>query len=554
MITGLPGLMMDYQLTLTPLMKRAKELYPNREIITRFGDSYHTHTYSDFYDRCGKLANALTKLGVEPGDRIGTFAWNSYRHQELYFGVPCMGAVVHTLNLRLPADQLTYIVNHAEDKIIFVDDSLLKLIEPLADQFESVEHFVVMCDGDLPETSLPNVLSYEALLDVESADYDWQDIDENAAAAMCYTSGTTGNPKGALYSHRALYLHTMACCLTDSMELSNSDRVMPVVPMFHAMAWGLVYAATMIGADLIYPGAHMAPADLAKTIADNKVTVSAGVPTLWLGLLQVLEQNPDLDVSSVRAMPVGGSAAPRAMIDAYDKKYGIQIIHAWGMTELAPIGTVAQLKPHMQDWDDDAKLDVRAKQGWAVPTVEMRIVGPEGQELPWDGETMGELQVRGPHVVRDYYKDERSANSFMDGWFRTGDVATIDSEGYMNIVDRTKDLVKSGGEWISTVELENTIMAHNDVLEAAVIALPHPRWQERPLACVVKRPTAKADTVKQEIYDLLADNFAKWQLPDDIEFIDEVPKTSVGKFDKKVLRKTYESYTFAETDDQPAGD
>ncbi|MEL6309979.1 MAG: long-chain fatty acid--CoA ligase, partial [Chloroflexota bacterium] len=536
MLQGIPGLMMDYQLTLTPIMKRAKQLYPDKKIITRFGDSYHTHTYGDFYDRCSKLANALTKLGVEAGDRIGTFAWNSYRHQELYFAVPCMGAVVHTLNLRLPADQLTYIVNHAEDKIIFVDDTLLKLIEPMVEHFETVEHFVVMCDGDLPETSLPNALSYEALLAEASSDYDWQDIDENAAAAMCYTSGTTGNPKGALYSHRSLYLHTMACCMTDVMQVSNSDSIMPVVPMFHAMAWGLVYAATMVGAELVYPGAHMAPADLAKTIADNKVTMTAGVPTLWLGLLQVLEENPELDVSSVRAMPVGGSAAPRAMIDTYRKKYDIQIIHAWGMTELAPIGTVAQLKSNMQAWDDDAQLDVMAKQGWAVPTVEMRIVGPEGEELPWDGETMGELQVRGPHVVREYYNDERSADSFMDGWFRTGDVATIDSEGYMNIVDRTKDLVKSGGEWISTVELENTIMAHDDVLEAAVIALPHPKWQERPLACVVKRPTAKKEDVKQGILNLLAENFAKWQLPDDIEFIDEVPKTSVGKFDKKVLR------------------
>lgn len=549
MITGLPGLMMDYQLTLTPIMKRANQLFPNKEIITRFGDGYHSYTYADFYKGCGRLANALTKLGVQPGDRIGTFAWNTYRHHELYFAVPCMGAVVHTLNLRLPAEQLIYIINHAEDKIIFVDNSLIKLIEPLADKLNTVEHYVIM--GDVPETTLPNVISYDELTADVSDDYDWQEIDENSAAAMCYTSGTTGNPKGALFSHRSLYLHTMTTALTDSMRLSERDRIMPVVPMFHAMAWGLVYAGTMIGADIVYPGAHMAPIDLAKTISDQKVTFPAGVPTLWLGLLQELEKNPDLDVSSVQRMPVGGSAAPRAMIEAYQKKYDIEIIHAWGMTELAPIGTVSVLKSYMDNWDEKKQFDYRQKQGWTVPTIEMRITGPDGEELPWDGETMGELQVRGPHVVREYYKDERSADSFMDGWFRTGDVCTIDEEGFMNIVDRTKDLVKSGGEWISTVELENMIMAHDDVLEAAVIAIPHPKWQERPLACVVKRPGSDSATVEREILDMLAESFAKWQLPDSIEFIEEVPKTSVGKFDKKVLRKEYADYQFA---DAEAGD
>ncbi|MEM9953439.1 MAG: long-chain fatty acid--CoA ligase [Chloroflexota bacterium] len=546
MLNGISGLMMNYQLTLTPIMKRAKTLFPNKKIITSIGDGYHEYTYADFYKGCGRLANALTKLGVQAGDRIGTFAWNSFRHHELYFAVPCMGAVVHTLNLRLPSDQLTYIVNHAEDKIIFVDHTLIKLLEPLAPQLTTVEHFVVM--GGMPETTLPNVISYDDLTADVSDEYDWQEIDENSAAAMCYTSGTTGNPKGALYSHRSLYLHTMACCMTDVLQLSERDRVMPVVPMFHAMAWGLVFAATMIGADVVYPGAHMTPPDLAKTISDNQVTFPAGVPTLWLGLLQELEKNPDLDVSSVRAMPVGGSAAPRAMIEAYQRKYGISIIHAWGMTELAPIGTVSILKSHMEDWDESQQYDYRQKQGWQVPTVEMRIVGPDGAELPWDGETIGELQVRGPHVIREYYQDERSADSFMDGWFRTGDVCTIDSEGFMQIVDRTKDLVKSGGEWISTVDLENMIMAHDDVLEAAVIAIPHPKWQERPLACVVKRQGIDRDTVESEIMDLLSQNFAKWQLPDGIEFIDEVPKTSVGKFDKKVLRRTYANYQFADVE------
>ena len=540
MLNGLSGLMMDdYQLTLTPILKRANTLYPTKEIITRFGDQYHRYSYANLYKGCCKLANGLTKLGIQPGDRIGTFAWNSYRHHELYFAVPCMGAVVHTLNLRLPADQLVYIINHAEDRIIFVDNTLVKLLEPHADQLTSVEHFVVMGDAD---TSLPNVITYDELTADAESDFDWPELDEKSAAAMCYTSGTTGHPKGALYSHRSLYLHTLMTCMTDVINLSEQDRIMPVVPMFHAMAWGLVFAGTLIGSDIIYPGAHMAPADLAKTISDQRVTIPAGVPSLWLGLLTELEKNPELDVSSVRAMPVGGAAAPRAMIKAYQEKYDITIIHAWGMTELAPIGTISMLKSSMQTLDGESQYNVRQKQGWPVATLEMRLVDGSGNELPWDGESIGELQVRGPHVVRDYYNDERSADSFMDGWFRTGDVCTVDSEGYLNIVDRTKDLIKSGGEWISSVRLENTIMAHDDVLEAAVIAVSHPKWQERPLACVVKRQEANSEQLETEILELLSQHFARWQLPDGIEFIDEVPKTSVGKFDKKVLRQLYESY------------
>ena len=543
MLNGLSGLMMDYQLTLTPIMKRAYQLYPNKEIRSKFDDTMHVYTYADFYGRCGQLAHALTKLGIQPGDRIGTLAWNTYRHQELYFGVPCMGAVVHTLNLRLPADQLIYIINHAEDKVIFVDDTLLPLIEGLAPHLTTVEHVVIMTAGDLPETKLENinVLSYEALLAVESTDYDWPELDENAAAAMCYTSGTTGNPKGVLYSHRSIYLHTLAASLTDAMQLSERDVLMPVVPMFHAMAWGLVYAGTMLGSTMIYCGRHMTGPDLAGLIQDNGVTLTAGVPTLWLGLLQTLETG-EYDVSTLRAMPVGGSAAPRGMIKAYQEKFNVQIIHAWGMTEMNPIGTVSQLKTNMLEWDEDAQYDARATQGWAVPTVEMRIVGPTGEELPWDGKTFGELQVRGPHVASEYYKDERSADSFADGWFRTGDISAISPEGFMIIVDRTKDVVKSGGEWISTVDLENAIMAHDDVLEAAVIAIPHPKWQERPLACVVKRDGADKDKLAEDLYEILGKDFAKWQLPDKIEFIDEIPKTSVGKFDKKVLRKEFADY------------
>jgi fatty-acyl-CoA synthase len=541
MLQGLPGLMMDYQLTLTPFLKRAYQLYPKKEICSKFGDTMHRYTYADFYQRCGQLAHALTKLGVKVGDRVGTLAWNSYRHQELYFAVPCMGAVVHTLNLRLPAEQLIYIINHAEDKVIVIDDTLLPLLEGIAPQLTTVEHVIIMTDGDLPESSWGDTLSYELMLAAESHDYDWPDLAENTAAAMCYTSGTTGNPKGVLYSHRSIVLHTYGASLTDSMQLSERDVLMPVVPMFHAMAWGLVYAGIMIGSTMIYCGRHMTGPDLAGLIQDHKVTITAGVPTLWLGLLQTLEQG-NYDISTLRAMPVGGAAAPRGMIKAYQEKFGVQIIHAWGMTEMNPLGTVSQLKSHMLDWDEEAQYDVRAKQGWAVPGVEMRITGTSGAELPWDGIAFGELQVRGPWVVREYYKDDRNDESFMEGWFRTGDIAAIDPEGYMMIVDRTKDVVKSGGEWISTVELENAIMAHDDVLEAAVIAVPHPKWQERPLACVVKRAGVDKDKLMAEIYALLEKAFAKWQLPDKIEFIDEVPKTSVGKFDKKVLRKEFADY------------
>ncbi|RMF82926.1 MAG: fatty-acid--CoA ligase [Chloroflexi bacterium] len=531
--------MMDYQLTLQPILQRGYRLFPKKEIASKFGDTMHRYTYADFYGRVGQLANALTKLGVNKGDRIGTFAWNSYRHLELYFGVPCMGAVVHTLNLRLPPDQLAYIVNHAEDQIIFVDNSLVPLLERVAGELKTVKHYVIM--GDVAETSLPNTLSYEDLIGAESADFAWPQLDENDAAGMCYTSGTTGNPKGALYSHRAIFLHTMGLSLTDTAGLSERDVVMPVVPMFHAMAWGLPFAATYLGSKLVFPGAHMQPQDLAGLIQDERVTLAAGVPSLWFGLQTLLEQG-GYDTSSVRAMIVGGSAAPRSMIEGFEKNFGIPILHAWGMTEMTPLGTVANLKSYMDEWPDDERYAVRAKQGIAVPGVELRGIDENGDEIPWDGKTMGELQVRGPWIIRAYYQDERSENAFMNGWFRTGDVVTIDPEGYVQIVDRTKDLVKSGGEWISTVDLENAIMAHPDVLEASVIAVPHPKWVERPLAIVVTRPDLDTPLEKEAIYAMLSAEFAKWQLPDDIVFIDEIPKTSVGKFDKKVLRAQFQDY------------
>lgn len=537
------GLMMDYPLTLRPILERAYRYYPKRQISSRVGATMHRYTYADLYGRAGQLANALKRLGVQPGDRVATLAWNSYRHLELYFAVPCMGAVCHTLNLRLPPDQLIYIINHAADKVICIDQSLLPLLEKIAEHLKTVEHVIVMADNPI-QTSLENTLSYEELLAAETPDFAWPDLDENTAAAMCYTSGTTGNPKGALYSHRSMVLHAMAACMTDGIGISEKDTAMPVVPMFHVLAWGLPYAATLVGCRQVFPGPHLQPRDLAELLQNERVTLTAGVPTIWLGLFGLL-QNERYDLSSVRVMIVGGSAAPRSLIEDYEKKLGLKICHAWGMTETSPIGTVCNLKREMLDWPEEERFAVRAKQGLASVGVELRAVDESGQEIPWDGKSFGELQIRGPWVIRAYYNDERSAGSFVNGWFRTGDVVTIDAEGYIQIVDRTKDLVKSGGEWISTVDLENALMGHPGVLEATVIAVPHPKWQERPLALVVPRPNV-TPPAKDELFEMLGKHFAKWQIPDDILFVEAIPKTSVGKFDKKVIREQYKEYTLPE--------
>ena len=535
------GLMMDYPLTLTHILDRSHRLFPHKEIATKTAKGMHRYTYADMYARAGQLANALDRLGVSPDGRVATFAWNTYRHLEIYFAAPCSGRVLHTLNIRLFPDQVVFIANHAEDEVVIVDASLLPAIERLAPQLETVRHYVVMCDGPLPATTLPNAISYEELLAGESPDYAWPQLPENSAAAMCYTSGTTGNPKGAVYSHRGLFLHSMMVCVADAVGLSERDIVLPVVPMFHANSWGLPHAATLAGAKQVFPGPFLDGKSLADLIQGERVTIAAGVPTIWMGLLQVLEKE-HYDLSSIRAMPVGGSAAPQSMIERYQTQFGASILHAWGMTEMAPIGTVSNLKSHMLNWPADEQFAIRAKQGTTVPLVEARIVDPEGLELPWDGQSFGELQVRGPWIISSYYRDERSGDSFQDGWFRTGDVATIDAEGYIQIVDRTKDLVKSGGEWISTVDLENVIMAHPKVLEAAVIAVQHPRWQERPMACVVPKPDFADAITPEEILEFLGARVAKWQLPDEVIFIESVPKTSVGKFDKKVLRERFKDH------------
>ncbi len=536
------GLMMDWPLTLHHFLDRSARLFPRKEIVTRTAAGLHRYTYADFHRRVHRLAHALGRLGIGRGDRVATFAWNTHRHLEIYFAAPCMGAVLHTLNIRLAPDQLVYIINHAEDRVIFVDASLVPLLERIRDQIPTVKAFVVMGDAGPAPTALQPAFDYETLLE-ESPDapYPWPRLDENAAAGMCYTSGTTGNPKGVVYSHRAIFLHSLALCLADTFGICERDVLMPVVPMFHANAWGLPFAGVMVGAKLVFPGPHLQPRDIAELIQSERVTVTAGVPTIWIGLYALLERER-YDLSSLRVMPVGGSAMPRALIEAFEKRFGIRVVHAWGMTEMTPLGTVANLKSYMEDWPEESRFAVRAKQGLPAVGVEIRAVDDQGREVPWDGQTMGELQVRGPWVIRAYYNDPRTAEAFQEGWLRTGDVVTVDPEGYIQIVDRTKDLIKSGGEWISSVDLENALMAHPKVLEAAVIAVPHPKWQERPLAVVVPRPEFKESLTKEELMGFLQPRFAKWWLPDDIVFVEAIPKTSVGKFDKKALREQFREY------------
>jgi len=533
------GLMMDYPLTLDRILEHGNRLYPHKKIWTKLPNgTFHHYTFADFYRRVKRLANVLESLGIAVGDRVGTFAWNNYQHLEMYYGIPGAGAVCHTLNIRLSPEQLAYIINHAEDKVIFVDGTLLPLFERLVGQIDCVQQLVLINAPKGTSTALPNVLYYEDLMADADDEYTWKSTDETMAMGLCYTSGTTGNPKGALYSHRSMYMHTLGVCLANSLAVTEADVVLPVVPQFHAMAWGLPYACIYAGAEIIMPGPHLQAQPLAAMIEEHQVTVAAGVPTIWTGLYHELRANPR-NISSIRALVVGGSAMPRALIEGYEKELGVSVMHAWGMTEMSPLGTVSNLQGHHQGLANHEKWDIKAKQGYMVPGVEMRIVNDQGDELPWDGATMGEVQVRGPWVIRSYFKHDPTPENFtVDGWFRTGDVATISADGYMEITDRTKDLIKSGGEWISSVALENELMAHPKVMEAVVIAIPDERWDERPMACVVCAPGVESVSAA-ELLDHLAQHFAKFQLPDTIITINAIPKTSVGKFDKKVLRQQY---------------
>jgi fatty-acyl-CoA synthase len=538
------GLMQDTPLTLPSLFWRAERLFPAKEVVTATATGRERLSYGAWAERTRRLGGVLDRLGISDDGRVGTFAWNTARHLELWFAPACTGRVLHTLNIRLFPEQLTYVVNHAEDEVIFVDRSLAALLWPLLKGFDTVRQVVVMDDGkgDVPEhPDGIEVHDYEALLaDAEPVEFHVED--ENRAASMCYTSGTTGNPKGVVYSHRSTFLHTMGAMAADAIGVRESDVVLPVVPMFHANAWGLAHAGVATGATLVMPGADLSPKALATLIEEERVTVAAGVPTIWMGVLPELEGR---DVSSLRAIPCGGSAVPKALSEGYRKATGIPIMQAWGMTETSPVCTVGNVKSTLRHLSVEEEADLRTSVGYVVAGVDFRVVDPTTLEpQPWDGQASGELQVRGPWIARAYYNDERSGESFTDdGWLRTGDVARVDPEGYIFLVDRTKDLIKSGGEWISSAELENELMAHPKVAEAAVIGVPSARWGERPLACVVPKPGE--EVTRDELVAFLEPRVAKWWLPEEVVFIDEVPKTSVGKFSKKTLRERFADTTVA---------
>jgi fatty-acyl-CoA synthase len=495
----LEGRMMSFPLTLTHLLRRAATFFPRTEIVSRRHDrSLARSTYADVARRCARLASALARLGVRPGDRVATLCWNHQQHLEAYLAVPAMGAVVHTLNLRLHPTELAYIASHAEDKVVIVDRSLLPLFEKFGPSVRSIQRVLVVPDASATHPGADaeaGRLDYEALLDAEGDHYVWPDLDEGAASMICYTSGTTGNPKGVVYSHRSTVLHTLVACMADTLGLSETDTVLPVVPMFHAAAWGLPYVAVCTGAKIVMPGPHLDPTSLLELMATERVSVAAGVPTIWLGILALLDQQPDrFDLRSVRSMIIGGSAAPQAMIEGFAERHGLTVTHAWGMTETNPLGTVARIRrsvTEQAEGDPGLLYRTRASQGYAVAFVEQRHTGDDGGVLPWDGETMGELEVRGPWVAASYLGGEGEDRWTKDGWFKTGDVVTIDAHGYVRITDRAKDVIKSGGEWISSVALENALMSHPAVLEAAVFAARHPRSDERPVAAVGSRPARR---------------------------------------------------------------
>jgi fatty-acyl-CoA synthase len=530
------GLMQDYPLTIEAILRHGERLFGGKRLVTqRVGDRERI-TVADLGARARQVAGVLETLGVRADGRVGSFGWNTANHVALYFGVPCSGRVLHTMNIRLFADQLIYTVEHAEDEVVFVDRSLLPLLGQYLPKLSTVRHVVVFDDGAPNE--FPDDSRLVAWDEVAGEEYDFAGKvrDEHAAAAICYTTGTTDNPKGVLYSHRSSYLHSLAIQVPATFSLGETDTVLPVVPMFHAMAWGLPYAAVMAGADLVLPGPGMAPNLLLDLLESERVTLTGGVPTIWMGMLPLLEGR---DLSALRRIVCGGSAVPKALSEGWRAAIGLPITQAWGMTELSPLGTVCTLRSELTEASEQAKADIRATAGVPPAGVELRIVDPDTRaELPWDDQAVGELEARGPWVARQYYRTDEPGPQFSDdGWLRTGDVAAISELGYLRLVDRTKDLIKSGGEWISSVELENQIMAHPAVAEAAVIALPHPRWMERPFACVVRREGQQL--TKQELLDYLADRVERWGLPDDLEFLDEIPKTSVGKFSKRSLRERF---------------
>jgi fatty-acyl-CoA synthase len=527
--------MPSFPLTIAAILRHACHVHGARKVTTATGDGYRDTTYAELGGQAAQLANALRRLGVTGDQRVATFMWNNTEHLTAYLAVPAMGAVLHTLNIRLFPEQIVYVANEAEDQVVLVDVSLAKLLAPILAELDSVHTVIAVGDGDsaaLGESG-KTVLRYSEVIDNEPSEFDWPEIDENSAAAMCYTSGTTGNPKGVVYSHRSSYLHTMATCTVNGIGIGSSDCVLPIVPMFHANAWGLPYASLMAGADLVLPDKHLDPKSLIDMIEKLHPTVAGAVPTIWNDVMHYLEKNPGHDVSSLRIVPCGGSAVPVSLMRTFEERHGVQIRQLWGMTETSPMATMAWPPPGIPE---EQHWTFRATQGQPICGVEARLVDDDGQVLPNDNQAVGEIEVRGPWITSSYYLGH-DESKFDSGWLRTGDVGRINEQGFITLTDRSKDVIKSGGEWISSVELENCLIAHPDVVEAAVVGVPDERWQERPLAVVV--PREGADVKPDELRNFLADKVVRWWLPERWTFVDEIPRTSVGKYDKKAIRSRY---------------
>ncbi|MGH8668663.1 MAG: 3-(methylthio)propionyl-CoA ligase [Burkholderiales bacterium] len=539
------GLMMDMPLLLSDLIRHADRHHGAVEIVSRTIEGpIHRYNYREAHARARRLANALKKLGVGMHERVATLAWNGYRHFEIYYAAAGSGAVIHTINPRLFPEQIAYIGNHAEDRVVFFDLTFAPLVEKLAPQLKSVRHFIAMTDrAHMPRERIPKALCYEDLVEAEAPDFEWPSFDERTAACLCYTSGTTGNPKGALYSHRSSMLHAYAAALPDSFGLAARDVVLPVVPMFHVNAWGLPYSAALTGAKLVFPGAQLDGKSVYQLFESEGVTISAGVPTVWLGILNHMKEHK-LRFSTLNRTLIGGSACPPAMLRTLQKDYGVEVRHGWGMTEMSPLGTVCRLKAKHGTLGEAEKFAVQDKQGFALFGVDMRIVNEQGEVLPNDGTAFGDLQVRGPWVIREYFKGEGGDPLHRDekgrGWFPTGDVATLDGDGYMQITDRSKDVIKSGGEWISSIDLENIAIAHPAIAEAAVIGVQHPKWDERPIVVAVKRPGQEVS--KDELLRFYEGKIAKWWMPDDVVFVNELPHTATGKLSKLTLRQQFRDF------------
>ena len=540
----LMGQMMFQPLLISSIIEHAKKHHGSTEIVSkRTEGDIHRYTYADCELRARKVAQVLEKLGIQSGERIGTLAWNGYRHLELYYGISGAGMVCHTINPRLFEEQISYIVNHAEDQIIFFDITFLPLVEKIYPSCPTVKHWVCMIDKNkMPQSTMISLICYEDLLTAEDGDYEWPLFDENAASGLCYTSGTTGRPKGALYSHRSTLLHSYASALPDNLNLSSLDTIMPVVPMFHVNAWGTPYSCPIVGAKIVFPGGQLDGASLYELMESEKVTMSAGVPTIWSGLLQYISSN-NLKFNSLKRTVIGGSTCPPAMMDTFDE-LGVKVIHAWGMTELSPLGTVAGLKQHDSEKPLDQQKLILQKQGRSLFGIDMKIVNDEGQTLSNDGKSFGNLMVKGSWVIHNYYSSD--ASPLQDGWFPTGDVATIDANGNMQITDRIKDVIKSGGEWISSIDIENIAAAHPDVAICACIAAHHPKWGERPLLVVVKKPgvTLEDHELKNSLMEFFNGKIAKWWMPDDVVFIEQMPLTATGKLLKLSLREMFKEYRF----------